>query len=1131
MSMGIARLLGAAALWAASGLALAGEPSFARRDTWLESLVASREALIRQAAETRSAGEATAPKGFQPLHVEMTGKDTPRRVRIAVEGLKKLYLGSDGRRPAIFGNPVTVALELEDDPPVLAGLRERRFEDSGFVKHDGQGRDWTPVRAGDRVFARGLLIQRAEAELPLDGEAECLEMWIGVADPNDNRPVRIWADWRPAPQPSPSQEKALEALGQSLREAFPDPLSLRQMRLEEAAGIWREDWEPGKWSDLAARYAQACGPLREKALELAKACKSLADLDTVRGLFYVQHAKARLELAEKTLAFVEGAAPRPQLAAELKALQARLAAAEQGRASGTALYANACALRRKIILSHPLLDFPNLLLCKRTDRLPEHMCDQYLGRHSQAAPGLVVLENWKDAPRENLVLDGKLPKGGLIHPDLSFDGTRALFAFADHASPRNGSLRGYYIYEYSFATGEVRQITGTDRDPMEGQNGRQTVLIEDTAPCYLPDGGFAFISTRSQQYGRCHGGRYVPSYTLYRGELDGSGIRALSYNEANEWAPSVLHDGTIVYCRWDYVNRHDTIFQSLWVIRPDGTQTAHYYGNASRSPCFISEPRAIPNSRKSVATAAAHHGQTLGTLIVVDPSRGQEEGTPLTWITPEFGFPESGVPEGITTTPLPPPEDIEPQRGRAATPWPLSEDLFLCTYQHGARHAIYLVDTLGGRELIWADSATSCFDPIPLRPRPTPPALANAVAGREGRKTGAFFVQDVYQSTQPLPRGSIKRLRINEIISQPTSSVPIRSAANNEVVKGILGTVPVNDDGSAFFEAPAHTPMQFQLLDENGMAVMTMRSLVYLQPGEQASCVGCHEPRNATPPPANLAAMQLRQIEPPAGPHYQGGFGYVRTVQPVLDRYCIACHGPGKAEGNVDLTGGFATAQDDKGRRRDPSFSVSYNALLGGSGLVKIAQRNGETAYSKPKDYFAHAGRLAKLLLDGHPDKAGARRVELDRESFQRIVDWLDLNAQFYGDYSFNRIETQPPLPEGEKALREAIARRFGQELAQQPYAALVNVANPAESRILLAPLPVAAGGWGQVKDKAFRGKDDPAYQEMARLIEASVTPPKHHDIAGTCGRTDGCRCGNCWVRKDREARRAQGQQQVSAPR
>jgi len=186
-------------------------------------------------------------------------------------------------------------------------------------------------------------------------------------------------------------------------------------------------------------------------------------------------------------------------------------------------------------------------------------------------------------------------------------------------------------------------------------------------------------------------------------------------------------------------------------------------------------------------------------------------------------------------------------------------------------------------------------------------------------------------------------------------------------------------------------------------------------------------------------------------------------------------------------------------------------------GLVCIAQHNKETFASRPMDYFAHAGRLAKMLLAGHPDKDGKKLVELDGESFQRIVDWLDVNAPYYGDYSFNRMENQPPRPQGEKALRAAIVRRFGAELARQPYAALVNVALPAESRILLAPLAREAGGWGQIARNGWTSTKEPAYREMLRLVEGTIEPLAVHDIAGTCGRAEGCRCGCCWIRKDCE--------------
>jgi hypothetical protein len=396
--------------------------------------------------------------------------------------------------------------------------------------------------------------------------------------------------------------------------------------------------------------------------------------------------------------------------------------------------------------------------------------------------------------------------------------------------------------------------------------------------------------------------------------------------------------------------------------------------------------------------------------------------------------------------------------------------------------------------------------------------MPSLIAGREDRKTGVFFVQDVYQSTEQIPRNSVKSMRINQIISQPTSSAPPRSFVHNELVKKVLGTVPVNHDGSVAFEAPANTPIQMQLLDENGMAVMTMRSLVYLQPGERASCVGCHEPRKNAPPPMRPALATIHKISPPVGPRYDYGMSFVRTVQPVLDRYCISCHGLEKTEKNLELTG----VRMDKGGEKWMlnSAAKSYWHLLDVPNMVKVAPRNGETYPSHTNDYFASAGKLAKMLLDGHPDKDGKKLVHVDRESFQRIVDWLDLNAQYYGDYSFNRIEDRTSQPEGEKVLREAVRKRFGDQMAGQPYATLVNVANPDESRILMAALPVAAGGWGQITQGAFQGKNDSAYQEMKKLVDGSITPLQYHDIAGTCGRDNACACGCCWVRADNAGRK-----------
>ena len=774
------------------------------------------------------------------------------------------------------------------------------------------------------------------------------------------------------------------------------------------------------------------------------------------------------------------------------------------------LYIEIRRLRRELILSHPALNFDRLLINKRPP--PDahaHMCEQYLGRHSAAGPGLVILDSWKDDPRETVLLEGELPEGSVLHPDLSFDGTRVIFSFCDHTPVVDDNIRlpihrteirhGYNnqktgarrfsIYEASIDAKTVRQLTGAPSDRIKTAYDRATVQIEDLDPCYLPDGSFVFTSTRSQNFGRCHGGVYKPAFLLYRADADGSDIRQISFAEANEWDPSVLPDGRIIYTRWDYINRHNTWFQSLWVTKPDGTATAHYYGNYTRNPCVIAESRSIPGTGKVVATAAAHHFITGGSIIVVDPRKGQDGPEPLTRITPEVKFPET---EGWGG------------KGCFATPYPLSEEMFLAAYSpeavnygdrpSDAAFGIYLIDSLGGRELIYRDADVSCFTPIPVRPRPVPPVIPSTLPSPdEAPATGTCYVQNVYQSTQPIPDGSIKYLRINRIHDQPSAFFTLRSRATQEVVKSVIGTVPVNEDGSVAFKVPADTGFQLQALDANGMAVMTMRSLMYVRPGEVIGCTGCHESRSSASPATgySLSEIAVSTPEPLPGPRYEGGFSFMRSVQPVLDRHCIRCHGLNeKPAAGLNLLGDHA-----------------YASLTARRGLVAIALSNKETFYSKPKDYFAHAGKLAPMLIQGH------EKLNLSKESLERIITWLDLNAQQYGNYSFNRLENRTPSPEGEKALRNYVAERFGKELSCKPFAALVNVGQPDESRILMSPLSAKAGGWGQIEEGGWATKQDPAYRKMAALVNASITPLKYHDIAGTCGR-DVCVCNSCWVRR-----------------
>ena len=778
------------------------------------------------------------------------------------------------------------------------------------------------------------------------------------------------------------------------------------------------------------------------------------------------------------------------------------------------------ALRRRILFLHPDLQFDKLLIVQRG--LPYtwdlHMVDQYLGRNSRPGPGLVILENWKKVPEKKEILKGKLPRGTVINPDLHWNGDKVVFSFCDHtakppadakalkahddtfftkwmkdADPGNPSIKDpysvmhqrYFIYEAAIDGSWVKQLTGTKDDPMTTLDGRQTVMIEDIDPCYLPDGGLVFSSTRSQTFGRCHWARYTPSFLLYRADEGGKNIRQFSFGEANEWEPSVLNDGRIVYTRWDYVNRNAVWHQSLWTVKPDGTGVAHLYGNYSEKVCVATEAQAIPNSHLIVATAAAHHGITAGSLFILDPLKGEDGLEPLKRLTPECPFPEG---EGWN---LP---------GSFSSPYPVNDTLFFCSYSDElysiprghprrsrascgtiwptqAAYGLWLVDSLGGRELIYKDPSVSSFNPIPVVKRPKKPALASILPPQDtAPSNGVCYVENVYDSRVEIPAGSIKALRINRLIGLDICRRRTTALGPDlDLYKESLGTVPVEKDGSCAFRIPSGVPIQLQALDENGMAIMTMRSFIYSQKGEIQGCIGCHEQKNLSRtlsgPPKNSV---VRDPVPEVDLGYKGAFNFTHSIQPIFDAKCISCHGLGKAFSLVGIAG-----QTNLVARKQVSFAKSYK----------------EMHYSKPYDYFAAASPLTKKLKKGH---AG---VTLTDEEWKKLVLWMDFNVPEYAistGYGWNGNDSRDINPHGEKALRNAIKERLGEEISKQPFDALVNRADERLSRVL----------------KLVGGPEDKDYERFLELCRASLIAHPTKDVNGTCARDDKCVCRSCWVRR-----------------
>ena len=202
---------------------------------------------------------------------------------------------------------------------------------------------------------------------------------------------------------------------------------------------------------------------------------------------------------------------------------------------------------------------------------------------------------------------GALPLGSYEFPEVSYDGREVLFAYChvEKAPPDRERHLDHFFHLY-----EVRADGSGSRQLTDG-------AFDDFAPRFLPDGKIVFISTRRGGFHRCGRGP-CPVHTLALANADGSSPRPISFHETHEWDPAVLDDGRVIYTRWDYVDRNAVFYQQLWTVRPDGSDVRIFYGNNTLNPVGIWEARPVPGSHRVMATAAAHHAMTAGSIILVD---------------------------------------------------------------------------------------------------------------------------------------------------------------------------------------------------------------------------------------------------------------------------------------------------------------------------------------------------------------------------------------------------------------------------------------------------------------------------------------------------------------------------------
>jgi hypothetical protein len=507
---------------------------------------------------------------------------------------------------------------------------------------------------------------------------------------------------------------------------------------------------------------------------------------------------------------------------------------------------------------------------------------------------------------------------------------------------------------------------------------------------------------------------------------DGQNIRCISHNNEPDWTPTLLDDGRLIYSRWEYTDKALWRIQSLWTAWPDGTHHEAFYGNQSVWPDHLGEARQIPRTNKVLFTAVAHHNYFAGTLGVIDPRRGRDYPNGLAHLTSEIPWPECG----------PGPQDAKigipgyHQRGLKGdykSPFPLSEEWFLVSCNTGPFN-LYLMDIYGNKELIYR-GAHNIFYGMPIRPRTRPPAIGAAVVqanqGRPQRQPGVMFSSDVYEGSG-IPRGLARHVRViqSDYKTYTTwdrdfrTAGPAVSAVQEDSVKRILGTAPVEQDGSFHVEIPSGIAVHFQLLDEQYRALQTMRSFTGVMPGERRGCVGCHEGRGAAA--GNSTALALRRApskltEPPWGTE---SISFERMVQPMLDAYCTRCHNGQPPNPTPDLTARHSAAGKayelenvidlgwGVGPRQWSLFSDSYLYLIrsGVSGVMLVENylQQDPQAYqtAPPMKHLSYTSRLLHMASSGeHHD------VRVDELSRRKLIGWIDSNGPYRGLDDIRKID------------------------------------------------------------------------------------------------------------------------------
>ena len=363
-------------------------------------------------------------------------------------------------------------------------------------------------------------------------------------------------------------------------------------------------------------------------------------------------------------------------------------------------------------------------------------------------------------------------------------------------------------------------------------------------------------------------------------------MRQLTYNLSSDFDPWMMDDGRLLFSAWQRCSFERGVLGqvSLFGVNIDGTDYAAFASldegkRIKHMPCTTPAGLAVFVETDRAPWDGA--GQ-LGRILLRRPLHTY---APLTRDASQLFHSPSPLPDG----------DILVSRRSA---------------DGSDTHGVWRLDPeTGETRLVFDDPGFHDIQSCEVAPRKEPDGRSSVVT--ESDAYSQLYCLDVYNTDLPPSRamlpGTAKRVRILEGIPRqldttaPTQDTLVEAGEKNGRVwipqlalRRILGEADVAQDGSFHLQLPANTPLQLQLIDDNGVALRSC-GWIWAKNHEPRGCIGCHEDGEITPDNFLREAIALPAVSLCATASERRTVDFRRDVVPIIAASCAPCHGAGQS--------------------------------------------------------------------------------------------------------------------------------------------------------------------------------------------------------------------------------------------